>query len=303
MEPREASLYFGDDREFRLSIHVDVQGHRHLALFHEKIRVDLGGPSLALLQFFLEHPNEDHFKTDIQDALALKDFLKTISLLRIALDLHAPNRVFIGSGATTGCLLFLGDVFREGDLGAEVFPRWRGPILDKLLREAELGSDEDSERYGDIRISTIAFSCGIPELGLGQLIKKGLKIRIIMLDPKEEGLLESRHGLRKDGMTPTKGKAEINGQIEALRKVVANLPKNVRGNIELRLTKKMPSAFVAHTRKRAVAGLFLSHASYSDGPMIVALSGTEPWHELYQDWIARWDDVTIKREDLACPKD
>jgi hypothetical protein len=287
METREGSFSFGADMDnpFRLHIRVDVQGHRHPMLLHREVAVpSVPTASLALLQFFVENPKEIIMKAAIQDALRLENFDKSLSALRQALDDDWKHPKFIETLGAMNSYRFMLDVVREGDLGIEALPRWRPGLFSDLLNNVTRGAGEE-----DLRIVTVAFGCGIQELGLDRLLKKGARVHIVMMDPKEKNLLEARHGLREDTMTPAQGKVEIERQIGELRNIAQRARDNkYQGELKLKLSKAMPAGFVVHSRRRAIVGLFLATCSYSHGPMIEVHHDTDVWQKLYDDWFARW---------------
>ena len=288
MESREGSLTFGKEHgePFRLDIRVDVQGHRHLTLFQGEQRVErLLKPSLDLLQYFLENPHERLLKTDIENALNVDDVTKSLSLLRGGLGGNASDDRFIVRHPLGG-YEFVCDVSSEGDLGIECYPRWRPSIFYDLLSKVTRGSQEDKE---DLRIATVGFSSSMQDLALDRLLKKGARIRIIMMNPENDALMKARHALRTDSINAAKSKTQINEQIEELRQIVRSaLASKSQGSLELRLSDAMPSAFIAHTRRRAVFGLFLAQGSYVMGPLVDVKAKTETYDKLHEDWTARW---------------
>jgi hypothetical protein len=289
MEMRLGKLCFGEEPDiFRLEIRVDVQGQRRLTLFHNGIAVDVISPALSLLQFFAENPKEPLLKSTIQEALNLKDFDQCLTRLRKALEEKPGAPLFIETLARGNGYKFLWDVTREGDLGIDAYPRWRPTIFFDLLDNVTRGKGDE-----DLRFVTFFFTCGIRDLGLDKLLKKGLRVRIVLVDPKEEQIWEARHGLRTDEMTPAKARGQTIQQIEELKNAAKRAEAaKATGRLELRLTTFMPAAFIAHSRKKAVAGMFFAHCSYVEGPMIEVLHSTELWDKLYEDWFVRWDAGT-----------
>ncbi len=290
METREGNLSFGTEIEeqFRLHIHVDVQGQRRLMLYRNEIAVrGVLSPALALLQFFAQNPNEFFRKSTIQDALNLKDFDKSLSNLRKGLGEDFKDSRIIETKSNG--YRFLLDVQKQGDLGVEVFPRWRQKVFFDLLDKVTFDKKDDE----DLRFVTFFFTCGVLDLGLDKLLKNGARIRIVLIDPDENWIWEARFGLRKDAITPGKAKALAIGQIEDLKSIAREARKaKATGTIELKLSKSMPSAFIAHSGKRAVTGMLLTPCSYVAGPMIEVLRDTEPWEKLYEDWLVRWEPGT-----------
>jgi hypothetical protein len=290
MEAREGNLYFGRELDipFRLFIRIDVQGHRHLTLLRDdKVVTGMQTASLALLQFFLENPQEPLKQTTILDAVHLSDFDNALSNLRHGLDLdqHADPR-FIETLKHLNSYRFMLSVTRDGDLGTEVFPRWRWPIFDSLLSKVSRGTDAE-----DLRIVTVAFASGVQELQLDRLLKRNSRIRIVMMEPRDADLLRARHGIRQDGVTVDMARLDIVRQIKELS-VLAKRVRNDKactGSLEVALSRAIPAAFIAHSPRLAVAGIFLATTSHSHGPMMEFARDTDPWQQLYEDWKARWE--------------
>jgi hypothetical protein len=176
----------------------------------------------------------------------------------------------------------------------------------QFVNDIERGADgEDFEKRGDLRIVTTHFSENVIDLGLNEILKNGVRIKMLMMDPTPDTQwgesvpqrVSMRHGLRMDGVTPDTALADMNTQIAILRRWQTTYPypatrRGARmGTLEIRLYKHMPSGFVAHSERGAIVGLFPSHCSYTGGPMIMTERDSVLWTILDEDWKTRWDHI------------
>ncbi len=300
MEHREI-LSFGEPfgEPFRLEIRLDSQGQPHLTLFRGQRAVKhLLKPSLALLRYLAEHPKEELLEADILEALWPRNVdpyivEKHISFLRApdALNDDFKNPRFIATLPKRG-YKFLLDVRREGDIGGiKVYPKWIGHRFLELLSSVERGSGSETE---DLRIVTTGFSCGVGELQLDGLIKKDVRVKILMMNPQNDALVQARYSLRED-KTPQTAVRELKDQIGQIEKLARLYPPEVpgehKGNLQMLLSDMTPSGFVVHTGNWALLGIFLAHDSYVGGPMLEIRSDTDLWEKLRIDWDRRWTDA------------
>jgi hypothetical protein len=251
---------------------------------------------MALLQYFLEHPRKLCAKADILRAVWTEDADPTIVEhhiweLRKILDPKNPHEpLFIETKRKEG-YEFLLDVERKGDLGSvQVFAKWSRERFYGLLEKLERGDEQEDE---DLRIATTGFNAGVSELGLERLLNRHVRIRVIMVNPLNRPLLDARYLLRKD-RTKKYNIRELNQQVSDLSELAREYPPHPlsvepRGMIELKLSDAMPCGFVAHTKSRALLGIFVAHDSYIAGPMFEIRSESEIWETLYTDWKARWE--------------
>jgi hypothetical protein len=145
----------------------------------------------------------------------------------------------------------------------------------------------------DLRIATTGFSGFIDQLRLDRLIRQNhVRIRILMMDPANEALINARYLLRKD-KTYEQNVRELRDQITSIEKLARQYPPGgpdaTMGSLELLLSDSMPSCCLFHANNWAVVGIFLAHDSYSKGPMIELRGDSQPWKVLHDDWQARWD--------------
>jgi hypothetical protein len=278
------------DEQYRLEIRLRPGGLKTLKLFHkdEELR-GVFDRSLRLLQFMAERPKTDVTKNDIMDGLGLEGGPNTvdkyISELRdVLIDSHKEPR-FIET--VPGGYKFRVDVSREGDLGIDAFPKWNRARFYELLSNVKRGEDEGE----DLRIVTTGIGSSVEELDLKGLLRKQLRIKLLFMNPANEGLTDARYSIRQD-KPKERGLRELKEQVSEIQKLALQYPPGAkgdkRGTLEFALSNVMPCGFVAHTRGWALLGVFLAHDSYTAGPMLEIRSDSEAWETLYLDWKARW---------------
>jgi hypothetical protein len=292
MEQRETFTFgaeLGD--HLRLEVRMDAQGRPHLTLFRGRAEVSLLKPTLALLRYMVERPKQKLLEGDILAALWPDEtnpniVEKHISFLRKrALNDH-PG--FIQTIPKVG-YKWLTDVQREGDLGdLEAFPKWNRPRFYELLGKVERGTHKEEE---DLRIVTTGFNSGVSELDLEGLLRRNVRVKIVMMNPQNDALIDARYSLRKD-RPKERAVRELNEQITEIQKLASQFPPvespEPKGTLELKISDTMPCGFVVHSKNWALLGVFLAHDSYVAGPMLQIRSDTELWKKLRLDWDARW---------------
>jgi hypothetical protein len=197
---------------------------------------------------------------------------------------HNPIRIDVAKGAYVPS--FTRNI-APGDT-LEGFLKWSNSRFFDLVSKVSRGAEAEDE---DLRIVMTAFSCGVADMGLEDLLAKNVRIKIVMLNPQNIPLITARHGLRLDEFTVEDGRHQLHDQYKKL-KALASYPATLRGclgKLEVRVSDAMPSGFVAHTKDWAVVGLFLAQGSYVTGPMIDVRPNTDLWEKLYIDWKVRFD--------------
>jgi hypothetical protein len=303
MKPRSEDLSFGglSGRTFRLEVRQDSMGELHLRLFRGREEVaGLFKPTLPLLRYMAERPNKDLRTDQILDELWPESgrniVEKHVSFIRSALgDTKPPEEpVFIKTIHGDG-YKFLPEVTRSGELGdLEAYPEWWPDRFTQLLRQVERGTGPETE---DLRIVSSGISTFVSELRLERLIAKGrARVRILLMNPANEALINARYLLRKD-KPYERNVRELKEQIAEIQDIARRYPPSTdgAGSLELLLSDTMPSGCMFHAANWALLGIFLAHESYSKGPMIEARGGSDPWKMLYDDWQVRWDAAVIKK--------
>ncbi len=279
---------------------LEIKPHPHdrdqtlLRLFVDNVPQSVQTKTLKLLQYLADdHPNEEI--TDAEIALdvwgtlgAVDNVWKQISLLRRALGepQNKPYK-FIDTLPNRRGYRFIAKVRSEGDLGRlDGLMKWDPEAFLHFLKQVKR-SEMQSEMEEDLRIVTTAFPAAPSEMLFEDLLKDGIRIRVLLMNPENDVLIHARYALREDKKGKV-GPEELRVQIEQLP--VLAKTDGCTGKLEWQLSDAMPCGFLAHASHGALVGLFLAHTSYTKGPMIQVPANTDLWKTLYLDWKKRWDN-------------
>ena len=166
--------------------------------------------------------------------------------------------------------------------------KWSSARFYELLSQVRAAGDRHSAQHGDVRILT-SFFIDITAITpvIQQMLERGVRFQICLMNPDNRDLLYARFALRKDGNLPEHARSQILRQV----KVLTELPERMRdctGAIQVRVSDLMPCGFVFHTRESIVFGLMPIEWSYEVGPMIRVSADSETGKVLSDDWNARW---------------
>lgn len=289
---------FGDG--YRLEVGRDGPGRKVLTLFHKDRAIpDLLKPTLELLHYMVLRPREDLLDEDILTALWSTSRRAVVEqhvhYLRVALDEELRDTPYIKTLHGRG-YKFMPKVKREGG-GVDAYLKWDRARFHTLMRDLKRGPDNDTE---DLRIVATGIGATLDEVDIKGLLRKGVRMKILFMNPDNKVLTNARYSLRKDKM-PSRCLRELRDQIEDIQGYAKQFPpppskqKTANGWIELGLSDIMPCGFLVHTRDWALLGVYPAQDSYTGAPMMEMRSGTEPWEVLNADFNARWDDFLQKR--------
>ena len=178
-------------------------------------------------------------------------------------------------------------------------PKWNQGRFEELVKSVNPDPKRGpSEEQGDLCICTTFFVGDTPlRSKLIEALGRGVRIQVLMLDPDNEAMLEARFRLRTDTYSPDNAKRDLLKHIKMLEDLEAYIAPSVspKGSVEIRVSNKMPSGFVAHSRDWAVMGIMLARESYAEGPMIEVMSSRSSlWRHIEADWHVRWNDPDNK---------
>lgn len=295
------SFSFGDG--FRLEVGRDAPGRKVLKLFHNNRLVKsakLLGPTLELLHYMVQRPQQELLDGDILDKFWPNSDRQIVDqhvhYLRVALNNDDPKDPrFIKTLHGRGYKWLL-EVKREGG-PVEAYQKWDRARFYALMRDLKRGPVGDTE---DLRIVASAIGAGLDEMDFKGLLRKGVRIKVLILNPENTALTHARYSLRKDKL-PSRCLRELNEEVADLQHYEKQFPPHgvdetsERGSLELGLSDIMPCGFVVHTRDWAVLGVYPAHDSFLGGPMIEMHSKSDAWETLHTDFKERWQDFLDKQ--------
>lgn len=174
--------------------------------------------------------------------------------------------------------------------------RWDDSRFTELLRHVEPTTDPK----GDLFIVTSFF---INESSLRaetkRCLDRGVRIKILVMNPNNASLMHARFGLRIDRFTPERATQESRKQMEWLKALpgeMRNSKGGCNGSLVVRMSDIMPSGFVVHCRKWSVIGVMPARESYEEGPMIEADPETDLWASIDADWNAKWRKSKVPKK-------
>jgi hypothetical protein len=164
-------------------------------------------------------------------------------------------------------------------------------LLSDLLDE----TFPDSNEQHDFRLVTSAFTLRVKDASELKLflkpLERGVKVSIILLNPRNLPLCHARFALRTDlanertKESPTdRAVRELYDQIEWLSDAATHYP-----NLRVRLTNTLPLGFVALNANRASLGFFMAKTSAADTPHVLVEKGSPLFEALKVDWNHRWE--------------
>lgn len=170
---------------------------------------------------------------------------------------------------------------------------------DRLYRLLEEVQRPERAKKGeeDVRLITTFLIDRLQiEEPLKVLLRKGVIIKVIMMNPGNHDLMFARFGIRDDGKTPPVAVQEAVEHIEWLRNLTKEITKEDRlrcpGKVILHLSNIMPTGLMVHTRDSVVFGFMPARGSYVRGPMIEAGCDSALWKMCLSDWKRRWSKRT-----------
>jgi hypothetical protein len=182
---------------------------------------------------------------------------------------------------------------QPADAAFRILPNWRQGIFNELLSKVDRGMEGvEEENRGDLWIVT-SFVINWSDLRsrLMECLARGVRIKVLFMNPYNTPLMSARFGIREDGITVEDAAEELIRQLRWLAALPADVEKEsgvCNGTLEVRVSELMPSGFVAHSKDWAVFGLMPARASYAEGLMVLIDPNAEPWKKIDADWKARW---------------
>jgi DNA-binding winged helix-turn-helix (wHTH) protein len=238
----------------------------------ETVVSELGPLTLRLLQHLVTNPGAVLTHKDLRRALWGEDHEggdigRHVSFLRVALrDTQKPRR-FIARHFRSGYEFLCtpkviqrppnhnpAKTARTISASPRLHEKWNKHVFLDVLDEVQNG-DGAAKQEGDLRIVSSLFH-DVMDLGLQELLLNGKHIKILVMNPKNIGLIRARYSRhRKDfGNYPErKALKDLKEQIGQLSRLPGDLRAETgdcRGSIEVRVSNIMPCGFLVLSRTR-----------------------------------------------------
>jgi DNA-binding winged helix-turn-helix (wHTH) protein len=297
---RKCVFTFGKEngQNFRLEVTETASGKLHLSLMHGSTALSgVSRQALETLKYMLEHPGKfltrDEILEEVSPASDHNLIDRYVSTLRQALSSRNED---LQKYITTvdGGYLLPGYVSQHGDLGVvRGYSQWNRLRFQEMVASIARGPDTESE---DVRLLITHMGASFFEaLDLKVLMRRKIRVRAVILNPKNTVLINARYAPRTD-MLKDKLLRDVDEQAHEVAAFAQKNPVSPNnGSFEYRVSDLMPCGFVLHTRKWAIVGLFLAHTVYTDGPLFEIHAGSEAWEQLRLDWQARWNAPSAVR--------
>jgi hypothetical protein len=199
-------------------------------------------------------------------------------------------------------------ILDEAGGGARVGSKQEWSRLWDLMEGIERG---DAGSEADLRLATTGFvnQTGIVQI-CRRLLKKGVRIQIIMMNPDNAVLLDARFGVRGqslagDGLSPEQGRLDIVRQLDVFKRLSVAHRRQERqdepqgrpgGSLEVYTSDRQPVGFYALTDRWVMFGMMPVTGSFLTGPVLEAGSGSDLWRLLREDWEERLKDARRRQE-------
>jgi hypothetical protein len=118
-----------------------------------------------------------------------------------------------------------------------------------------------------------------------ELRKRGANVKIVMMDPRNEALVNARFERRRD-RPPEIAFEDLARQLRELRALAAE--EGFSGTFEVRTTEIMPFGFFLECGRDIVMGVLPPLSGYHNCPMIRVTSDSLLGQELKKNWPAYW---------------
>ena len=287
------TLTFGD---YTLELRVN-SANRSKVLYSlkrgKKVIGSLEPRQLAILAFLADRNPGDAVSADeIYNAFwsgahdTGQNVVHHIGKLRRALGDDKSNPRYILTLPEEQGYQFIAEVSKTGDIGfLEGLSKWSIRHYHEMLETVEPGDGPE-----DIRIVNMAFD-SVSELGLENLLLRGLRIRIVLTNPDHAPLLMAATLIRKGSISSEEQKNLIEDNIRQFGRLANS---RYPGTLEWRVSDVMPIGFLTHTSKWAILGLPLARTTYHGGSMLEIPGGTPMWNVLQEEWFYRWHNPSEK---------
>jgi len=162
--------------------------------------------------------------------------------------------------------------------------QWNVELVHELLESVQDGEE--------VRVwITFFVDCARTEHIFRNLVDRGVKVQVLMMNPNNYGLVQSRFRLRKGYRDPgaVRAKNTIHDQLKTFQ-AIAEETKGQRGSLEVMPCDTMPfGVFYQIANRVMLVGLLLSEEAWEEGPLTKFYPGTQQWDVFMRNWHSCWN--------------
>jgi hypothetical protein len=144
----------------------------------------------------------------------------------------------------------------------------------------------------EIRIWTtfMRFPGGVDAL-FYKLVKLNVKVKILILNPENDGLVRGKYRLREEPLKPELAKEKLKDQIIKIRRIADDLRrKNAKGSLAISECDSIPfGVFYQLGNRVMLVGYALPLDAWTNGPLVKIYPGSKQWDILKENWESCWD--------------
>jgi DNA-binding winged helix-turn-helix (wHTH) protein len=175
--------------------------------------------------------------------------------------------------------------------------RWKEADVDELLLET-LKEDREKPQKEITIWTTFHINPSKRERTIQALVDSGVKIEMLFMNYKNDGLLKARFRQRVNWPAYPRAYDEIERQYESMCKIA----KASNGLLQVKLCDTMPfGAFYRIDNRVMLVGLLLSVESWEWGPLLKFYPESPQWAVLLDNWKAAWENPLDDPENVGSP--
>jgi len=136
---------------------------------------------------------------------------------------------------------------------------------------------------------------------IGDLVGKGVKVFVLLMNELNVGLMDARFRLRKD-YTPADAATRIGNAIKKLSDIKLEAERRsgtdpeFSGSLQYQRCDTMPfGSFIQVGDRLMLVGFFLPHCTWEDGPLVLYDHDSRQWPIFSKAWRECWDNPATSR--------
>jgi hypothetical protein len=161
------------------------------------------------------------------------------------------------------------------------------------LKNRSIGAGHIPSGDNEIRIwTTFMRFPGSVDVLLYKLVNKGAKVKILILNSENDGLVRGKYRLREEPLQPEKAKKKLKDQIAKIREIAEKMKQNrAKGSLDISACDSIPFGVFYQIGNRLMCiGYALPLQAWTNGPLVKIYPGTRQWEILKKNWEICWDN-------------